>query len=560
MDLEWRLREIKNRSLVKELSKELNLPEVISKLLTARNIQNTDEAINFLQTKLENLQDLTLIDNMENAVKLACSVIKKKSTICLYVYNHISNILVLAILYKALKYLSVNVTFFIKDDQTELPFGKNEMSRIVKEHHPKLIICVNCGADASEEIRNAKEKYDIEFVVYDKSPMKFLNSLDLFTFLTVSSSSYITIGGIAYKFIKAIYNELEMDSKRLIDLLPLVSIEIISRMAPLLEENRILVYEGLREMNSNPSPALKTLFDSIELNDDLSPEIILNRVLPLVSALIKMDSARITVNALVSDNFEEPNLVMKSIKRKTDEWKLLKQKTYFEVLKIAEDIDEEKKSALIIISNKAWDFPILESIVIKISEKFNKPVVLMTSKDGLVKGISASTGHFDLINIFSDNDKLLLYYDGCESYVKVTLLEKNLSLFIKAFEHSLDGLYTKGKLKKIVRIDSSLNFNDLNPRFIRLIKLFCPFGPSNLKPIFITKHVKVLQDIQVIKNKHLLFDVIEGKSNFNVIAYNMVDKLELLYQKRNDFNLIYSVTERIWKGVKSIQLIAVGVE
>ena len=542
MDIDWQLRESLDKVLLEKLSNELNIPDVIAKLLLQRNINNPDTAVQFFQPEFKYFKDPYLIKNMDNAIALS-ETITEKSIKIIFSKKQFNHFLAAFLLFKGLSQLSSLIELELLED---LAKSDKSTRKVYNTARDELVFIFCSEKTSTEEVLQISSNSQGNSILFSNEK----NITDRKGLVLLEANENLYQAYAVFQYLRALFKSLKMDTNELFNNLILVALEAIYLEIPIVPEYRFSIKQSLEVLNQRFLNDFSRVLHKKGNNDVLED---LSELSGILYSRCDFDKLKTLYHDIIdSSNISNKNVLTKI----TKDHNVYIEKAYKEVVK-----KSYEESLFLITEFESISLLSMEKIVERISKKHLKVIVLVSKNSKTIYVSSENVVEIDitkLVNQIKDRAEEVLKRSKHRFIFKVS--EDKTKSFIYELEQRIKEQKVNKKLRKIVKIDSLLNFNDLNPRFIRLIKLFSPYSKGNPEPIFMSENLKIVQDVKVVKNKHLVFDVNQNGIEFSAIGYHMADRLETLYKKKENLSLIYFVYERIWNGLKKIELRVIGIK
>lgn len=542
----------------------------IARLLVLRGMKSAEDVRDFFYPSLSQLPDPFLMRDMKKAVERLNQALGAKEKVMVYGDYDVDGTTAVALVYRYLRHFYSNVEYYIptRDDEG---YGISVQGIDYAESiGVKLIIVLDCGIKAVDEIAYAKSK-GIDFIVCDHHvPDDELPDAAAILNPKLEDDNYpykdLSGCGVGYKFMQGFAKSNGIDNMYdLENSLDLLAVSIAADLVPLTGENRILAHYGIKRLNSSPCAGLRSILRLCKLHKkEITISDIIFKIGPLINASGRMQSGQDSVELLVTRNSSAAYEITKKIDRYNQSRKELDRNITEEANAIIENHKEEMGSKKpIVIYNHDWHKGIIGIVASRLAELYFRPSVVLTySNDGLVTGSSRSVRGFDIYTAIKNNRDLLENFGGHTNAVGLTLKEENIPEFKKRLEEYVEAHIETGQVTPSIDVDCELSFNEINDTFMRYMKLFNPFGPENQKPVFITKNCLDAGTSKLVGKKleHIKLDVIDPKSGkmINGIAFGMSEYFERI-KNMEPFDIIYTVEENRHRNTVSIQLLIKGI-
>ncbi|MDE7397106.1 MAG: single-stranded-DNA-specific exonuclease RecJ [Muribaculum sp.] len=532
----------------------------ISELLAQRGITTEEEAQHFLYPSLKDLHSPFLMPDMDKAVNRLNKAMGLKEKILVFGDYDVDGTTAVALVYRYLQNFYSNIDFYIptrSDDGYGISCQNIDEAA---EQGVKLIIILDCGIKAIEEIRYA-QSLGIDFIICDHHvPDDELPPAVAILNPKLPDSTYpcahLSGCGVGYKFMQAFAESNGLDNNDLESMLDLVAVSIAADIVPMVDENRILAYWGLKRLNSNPNVGLRAIIKICQLNNrEITINDVIFKIGPRINASGRMQSGREAVELLVSRDFTEAYRRAKNIDQYNRDRKELDKRITDEANAIIEKHNAEiadRKS--IVIYNKDWHKGIIGIVASRLTELYYKPSVVLTLNNGLATGSSRSVQGFDIYSAVEASRDLLENFGGHTYAVGLSMKEENIPEFRRRFEEYVNEHILPSQLVPQLDIAAYITFDRITPEFLSILRRFNPFGPGNPKPVFCTRGVMDFGTSKLVGKhlEHLKLELIDNTSGkvFNARAYGMAEYFDAIHSRR-PFDVCYTIDEIKHAGASS---------
>ena len=536
----------------------------ISELLVRRGISSVEEAERFFHPSLRNLHDPFLMPDMDKAVQRLNKAMGSKEKIMVYGDYDVDGTTAVALVYKYLRNFYSNIDYFIPTRYEE---GYGISSETIDEFASqgvKLVIILDCGIKANEEVAHARE-HGIDFIICDHHvPDTELPQAAAILNPKMLGSTYpfehLSGCGVGYKLMQAFALSNGIPQNELEGMLDLVAVSIAADIVPMTGENRVMTYFGLRRINSNPNLGLRAIIRICGLSGkEISISDVIFKIGPRINASGRMQSGREAVELLVSRDFNDALRCARNIDQYNKDRKELDKRITEEANAIlAEHPDRVAGKKSIVIFNKDWHKGIIGIVASRITELYYKPAVVLTLANGLATGSSRSVQGFDIYKAVESARDLLETFGGHPYAVGLSLREENIPEFRRRFEEYVSTNILPSQLNPSFDIDANLSFAEITPEFIAMLRRFQPFGPKNSRPVFRSRGVVDFGTSKLVGRQleHIKLELVDDTCGkvFNGIAFNMAEMFEGIHSGRK-FDICYTIEDNKHKGASgAIQL------
>lgn len=544
------------------LVKDLGISPILCELLVQRGVKNFDEAKRFFRPQLEDLHDPFLMNDMQTAVDRLNAAMGRKEKILVYGDYDVDGITAVALVYKFIRQFYSNVDFYIPDRYTEGYGVSYKGIDYAAENNFKLVIALDCGIKAVEKVAYALEK-GVEFIICDHhTPDEKLPQavavLDSKRLDSTYPDPNLSGCGVGFKFMHAfaISNGISFD--KLKPFLDLLAVSIASDIVPINGENRILAFYGLKQLNASPSLGLKSIIDVCGLTDkEITVSDIVFKIGPRLNASGRIQNAKEAVELLISNDLtfakEKSNCIDQHNNKRKDLDKDITKEAR-EALDGMENLDDCKS---IVVYNENWHKGVIGIVASRLTEIYYKPTIVLTRSNGLATGSGRSVQGFDIYKAIESCKDLLENFGGHMYAVGLSMKVENVPEFQKRFEEYVAENILPEQTMPQIEIDAFINFDEITPKFFRLLKQFNPFGPENMKPVFVTKRVFDYGTSRVVgkDQEHLKLELIDSQSEciMNGIAFGRSEFNDYI-KALNPVDICYTIEENTFNGSTNVQL------
>ena len=535
---------------VNSLQMNLKIPHFICSLLLQRDVNSLDKAKFFFRPELDSLYDPYLMKDMEKAVVRINNASSEKIMI-LGDYD-VDGTTSTSMLYTYFNHRNYDLIYYIPDRYKEGYGVSLESIDYAKDNKISLIITVDCGIKAVNQVEYANSK-GIDVIICDhhlpdiKVPKAYavLNPKQ-------SDCTYpfkdLCGCGIAYKLITA--HNLKSENKLNIrSLLDFVALATVSDMMPLIDENRVMVFHGLKEINNNPRLGLRNFLKSN--NNKVDESKISFNIGPRINAAGRMKNGKIIVDLLVE---EDPNKAM-SLSNEVEFLNSKRRATEKDVFEnVVEKIDHSKYSN--IIYGKNWSTGVLGIVASRIIEKSYKPTIIITDFDQeLLTGSVRSVSGFDVYDALVKCEKYLYQFGGHKFAAGVKIEKSKLNLFSEHFEKTVKETVNENMFQRKHKYDLEVSFSDLSIENVKIISRMSPFGLENKRPIFRSNNCKIVDDLKFVgKESQIVKSYIMDSSNTKLPFISFIKKDELVNLK-SSFNVLFTTSINSYSGKDQVEII-----
>lgn len=560
MEYQWVLDHHHDEEQIGNLAKELGIPKLLSRILLNRGICDFDEARTFFRPDLEKLHDPFLMKDMDKAVDRLTHALRKGEKILIFGDYDVDGVSGSSLLYLVLSSLvDSKVSYYIPDRISEgYGLSRKGIEEAI-EQGISLIITIDCGVTAIDEIKYAREN-SIDVVVCDhhEPGEKFPDAVAILDPKRPDCSypfKELAGVGVGFKYMQGLYRHLELQEAELDQYLDIVAIGSCADIVPLIDENRILVRHGLDHLNYNPRWGIKALLETTGLDrKEVTVGLVVFVLAPRINAVGRMGDAKRAVQMLTANSLQEARMLAKELERENQLRRNVDENTLAEALEIVEDKLDPENAFSFVLYKEGWHPGVIGIIASRILERYYRPTIMISVVDGIGKGSARSIAGFNIYEAIKECSEYLLAFGGHKYAAGLTIEQSKIPDFVKKFNSVAREKINPEDLIPQMAIDSEANLSDFNQRFIRLLKLMGPFGPLNMRPVFMSRQLKVVGQPTVVGTNHLKLRVEQDGVAMNAIGFNLADTKEGIVKNKEFLDCTYVVEEFQWNGKKGIQL------
>lgn len=537
---------------------------VISELLVQRGITTVDEAERFFHPSLRYLHDPFLMPGMDRAVERLNKALGSKERILVYGDYDVDGTTAVALVYKYIRDFYSNIDYYIPTRDDEGYGISNAVIDMAAEQGVKLIIILDCGIKANAEIAYARS-LGIDFIICDHHvPDEELPDAVAILNPKLEGSTYpcshLSGCGVGFKFMQAFAMSNALAPADLEGMLDLVAVSIAADLVPMVDENRVMTYHGLRRLNSNPNLGLRAIIRICGLvGKEITISDVIFKIGPRINASGRMQSGREAVELLVARDSTDALHRARAIDQYNRDRKELDKRITEEANDIISQRGEaEADKKALVIYNKNWHRGIIGIVASRLTELYYKPSVVLTLSNGLATGSSRSVQGFDVYRAVESARDLLENFGGHTYAVGLSLKEENIPEFSRRFEEYVAKNILPSQRQPLLEIDAVITFSEITSTFFAMLNRFNPFGPGNQKPVFCTRNVKDFGTSKLVgrRSEHIKLELVDDTSGkvYNGIAFNMARHFEHIHAGL-PFDICYTIEDnKHYPGGGALQL------
>ena len=545
----------------KDLGEKLGISPILASLLIRRGITTESAAKRFFRPQLADLINPFLMKDMDAAVDRLNDAMGHKERILVYGDYDVDGCTAVALVYKFLRQFYSNIDYYIPDRYDEGYGVSKKGIDFAKETGVKLIIILDCGIKAIEEINYAKEQ-GIDFIICDHHvpdeemppAVAILNPKrpdDTYPFKNLCGC------GVGFKFMQAFAKNNNIPFSRLVPLLDFCAVSIAADLVPVVDENRILAFHGLKQLNQNPSLGLKAIIDICGLNGrELSMSDIIFKIGPRINASGRMENGKKSVDLLVEREYSLAFDQAKHIDEYNEQRKDVDRQMTEEANQIVARLESQKHQSSIVLYDEHWKKGVIGIVASRLTEIYFRPTVVLTRDENLATGSARSVAGFDVYAAIKSCRDLLLNFGGHTYAAGLTMKWADVKEFRERFQAYVEQHIEPEQREAILDIDAVIDFKDITKKLHTDLKRFAPFGPGNPKPLFCTLDVYDFGTSKVVgrEQEHIKLELVDSKSNnvMNGIAFGQSASARYIKSKRS-FDIAYTIEDNVFKR-GSVQL------
>lgn len=545
------------------LTASLKIHPALCQILVQRGIDSYEKAKDFFRPQLSSLHDPWLMKDMRKATDRILQAINNNEKILVFGDYDVDGTTSVATMYQFLVkiYRPEQVEFYIPHRYRE-GYGVSKMGiDFAKDNGYELIISLDCGIKSTELIRYALD-LGIEFIVCDHH----LPDHELPPAIAILNPKQKDCAypykelcgcGVGFKLITALAEVLQISNEEVYCYLDLVATAIAADIVPITGENRILAFHGLKLVNEKPSNGIKALMYLSNANKEMQINNLVFMIAPRVNAAGRMDDARKAVQMFIASTYEEALSYAEMLHADNDERKEADSSISEEALAMIhkDPILQNRKSTVLYQSH--WHKGVVGIVASRLTEHYYRPTVVLTQSGDYAAGSARSVAGFNLYEAIHACREYLIGYGGHFAAAGLTLLPENIEAFAAAFEAEVSRTITPDQLIPETIVDAEINFTDIKPSLFKILQQMEPFGPENMRPVFISKGVTDAGYSKIVKEQHLRFVVKQNDVVLTGIAFRAAHLLPIVQQ--GAFDIIYTLDENDWNGTVSLQLKVIDV-
>jgi len=556
MEKRWNILEA-DSAKVAGLQTALKIHPILCELLVQRGIEDFEKAKQFFRPALTDLHDPWLMKDMDKAVTRITKAIDENESIMVFGDYDVDGTTSVATLYQFLKDIHPKIDFYIPHRYRE-GYGVSKMGiDHAKANGISLIISVDCGIKSTDLISYAKS-LEIDFIICDHH----LPDPILPPAVAILNAKQIDCGypykelcgcGVVFKLISALAQAYNLPDSSYLQYLDLVATAIAADIVPLTDENRTLAYFGLEKVNENPSHGILALLELAKQNRPIRISNLVFAVAPRINAAGRMDDAKKAVQLFIEKTYQGAldvaSLLQQDNLDRREADSSISEEAFAEIENDPAHLN--KKST--VVFQPHWHKGVVGIVASRLIERHYKPTIVLTQNGEIVSGSARSVQGFNLYEALHACREHLLGYGGHFAAAGMTLNIDQLEAFKEAFEKAVAERITPDQMVPEISINAQLPLDQISMQFFQIIAQMEPFGPDNMRPIFIAKNVRDTGYSKLVKEAHISFNLTQGNNSVRGIGYNMPDKIDIV-KSGQPFDVVFQLQLNEWQGTQSVQI------
>lgn len=558
MEKRWEMVAQPSQETVDSLHHAINVNKAIAAVLVQRGVTTFDEAHRFFRPSLDQLHDPFLMKDMDKAVNRLSTAIANNEKIVIYGDYDVDGTTSVALVYGFLSSFYPHIAYYIPDRYKE-GYGISEQGvQWAGDHGYSLMIALDCGVKAITKIAMANQQ-GVDAIICDHHlPGHILPSAYAILDPKRSDCQYpfkeLSGCGVGFKLLQGFCLQNDIEEKKLYQYLDLVAVSIASDIVPIVDENRVLAYFGLKKINKKPLPGLKAIIENCGYKNEIDISSVVFGIGPRINATGRISHAHDSVKLLLSKSVEEAKGFALEVEGKNTERKEFDHQITQEAMElIAAEQEADKRST--VLFKPDWHKGVIGIVASRCIDRYYKPTIILTQSNERATGSARSVTGFDIYSAIEQCADLLEQYGGHQFAAGLTMRLENVAAFQARFEEVVARTILPEQMTPHILIDQELHFSHISQRFYNIIKQMAPFGPHNMTPVFCTHKVKVVNTPRLLKEEHLKLQLKQEGSDkvVDVIGFGFGAYYDMVASGM-EFSIAYTVEENNYMDRTSIQL------
>ncbi|TAJ55756.1 MAG: single-stranded-DNA-specific exonuclease RecJ [Chitinophagaceae bacterium] len=542
---------------ITSLREALKINTVLCKILVQRGIDNFNKAKTYFRPQLSELHDPWLMKDMDKAVARILSAFEKGEKILVFGDYDVDGTTSVASMYQFIKDIYSDTDFYIPHRYRE-GYGVSKLGiDFAKENGFTLIISLDCGIKSVDLITYAKS-IGIDFVVCDHH----LPDKELPPAVAILNAKQLDCPypykelcgcGVGFKLMMALAEKLGLPEESYLVYLDLVATAIAADIVPITGENRVMAYYGLQKINADPCAGIKALMQLAGVQKHMHISNLVFVIAPRVNAAGRMDDARKAVQLFIEKDYNKALAFAEMLHSDNADRREADSSITVEALALIQQDPLAASRKTTVVFQEHWHKGVVGIVASRLIETYYRPTIVLTRSGDYVAGSARSVAGFNLYEAIHACREHLLGYGGHFAAAGMTLLPENVQAFADAFEKEVSALITDDLLIPEIIIDAEISFTDITPSFFSILAQMEPFGPENMRPVFIARKVMDTGFSKIVKEQHIRFVLRQNNITLTGIGFNMADKFPIL-QQQEPMDIVFTIDENVWNGETNLQL------
>ena len=542
------------KELVGKLSEDLSVSNAIAELLVKRGVKDYNSAKDFFRPNLKHTHNPFLMKNMDIAVKRINHAKKHKESVLVYGDYDVDGTTSVAMMFLFLSSQNINSKYYCPDRYSE-GYGISKTGvDFALNNNIDLIIALDCGIRDIDNIDYAR-KNGIDIIVCDHhNAGAHLPNANAILNPKQEDCNYpfkdLCGCGVGFKLIEAYHIENNIHIDKAYSYLDFLAVATLADIVPLVDENRVYTFYGLKKINSNPNIGFSALINNMNSKKEISSSDILFGIAPMINAAGRISHANNAVKLLISKQKDMADKLSEKLFKFNQERKEIQQNIFDEAMIMIKDTD----SATIVSSN-SWHKGVVGIVASKLIEKHYKPTIVFSENNDIMTGSARSVKDFNIYQVIESCQDLCEKFGGHKYAAGLTLRKEKFKEFKTRFNLLVKNKMKNKEFTSAISVDFDFDLNNLNNKFFRIVKQFSPFGPGNQNPVFCSYNLRLKTPPLLLgENKqHVKFIIELDAGDIQAIGFNLAHLLK--DTDTSSINICYNITENFWNNRTSLQLI-----
>jgi single-stranded-DNA-specific exonuclease len=546
-----------NEQQILNLFNELKITKTICNILVQRGISDFNKSKDFFRPQLSQLHSPWMMKDMKLAVNRLQVAFAANEKILVYGDYDVDGTTSVASFFQFIRQIHSSVDYYIPHRYKE-GYGISKLGiDFAHENNFTLIVSLDCGTKSVELIDYAKS-LGIDFIICDHHmPDDVLPNAVALLNPKQPNCTYpfkeLCGCGVGFKLMQALSETLHLPNESFLQYLDLTAIAIAADIVPIIDENRILAFYGLQKINENPSTGIKALMHLSAIQNKMTISNVVFIIAPRINAAGRMDDAKKAVQLFIEKDFNTAIDIAKLLHTDNTDRKEADLQTTEEALHIIENSNDTLKNKTTVVFREHWHKGVVGIVASRLIEHYYRPTVVLTKSGDYLAGSARSVTGFNLYEAIHACREYLIGYGGHFAAAGLTLHESNLKAFSNAFEKIVEQTILPSQLIPEIIIDSEILLQDINLSFYNILNQMEPFGPENMRPVFVARKIYNTGFSKIVKEKHIKFSIQQGTTTINGIGFNLASKFNLMEMNR-PLDVVFTIDINEWNGNSTVQV------
>ncbi len=562
MQYRWLKQRRADEAAVNVIARALRLPHALAQVLVARGMGSIDKALSFFHPGLEQLHSPYLFKDMRKAVERIQGAVQQQELIWIYGDYDVDGVVSTAVLVDYLRRQGAVVDYRLSERQDDTYGLSHTIIDAAQQAGVSLIIAVDLGTTSVEAVAYAQQRgIDVVICDHHEPGEQLPPAYAVLNPMWPDSAypfPYLAAAGVTFKLLHALAEVFANDPAEAYEYLDLIAIATASDMVPLIEENRIFVHFGLKQLNAQPRVGIQALLRCTAVSMPITTTTITYALSPPINAAGRLGDASLAVELLLTQNELLAFRYAQELQSKNHQRRVIDDQVFAEAQQLAEQyLDQGYRS--LVLYNARWHPGVINIIASRLVEKYHVPAIVLTNVESQIKGSARSFQAFDILAAMKRLRRYLVQFGGHKYAVGLSLDPANVQSFRDAFEKVVRRTLAQHHFLPELHIDAELNFNDLSPVFLKRLQKFAPFGYQNPNPLFLAHNVAVVKMPYRTGTNYYRFRAKQGNFVIDVVAQHLEDRMAL-FRAKQPLSMVFSIEEsgknQIYLSAKDFRLTA----
>lgn len=558
MNYRWDFLPQPSETAVASLAEAINISPLLASILVQRGVQTFDQARTYFRPELTDLHDPFLMKGMAEAVNRISEAIQNQEKILVYGDYDVDGSTSVALFYGFFRKYTQQLDYYIPDRYAEGYGVSSQGIEYAKAKGISVIVTIDCGIKAIDKIAKAKE-YGIDVIICDhhrpgvELPPAFA-VLDPKQETCAYPYDELCGCGVAFKMIQGFCQQNSIDESEAFEFLDLVAVATCSDIVSITGENRVLVSNGLKQLNTNPRPGLKALIELAGFKNELNVTNVVFGIGPRINAAGRIDHAHGAVKLLLAESTESAHGFGVKVNEKNNLRRDFDSSITQEALRMIEEDEQLQQAKSTVLFKSDWHKGVIGIVASRCIENHYRPTIILTESNGKATGSARSVQGFDVYEAITSCADLLEQFGGHTYAAGLTMNIENVAAFQTKFEQVVADSITEEQLIPKISVDQVITLDQITPKFFAILNQMGPFGPQNMQPVFVSENVVDSGKSRIVKEDHLKIGVKQNGVELQGIGFGLARHYEKI-RTGIPFHVCYNLEENHFNGKTSLQLI-----